>query len=583
MPQNERTIPAQSPRSIANYTLVSDGEAVPRSYHLLSVQVKSALNRIPFAQLILLDGEAAQETFELSSADYFAPGREVALHLGYGDEQHLLFEGRVTRHQIKVRGRGSVLMVECRAAASLLTLANLSRHFLDRSDSEIMEEIIQGHGLEAQVEPTNWVHGQMVQHDASDWDFLICRAEANGYLVRAEGRSLVVGPPDLAQEPVLRIQFGATVHELDAQIDARWQWPELKALTWDSAEQETASRQAEEPDASLAGNLQGRDLAQDLGVPEGTLRHGASLSEPELQQWVDARLLKHRLARIRGTVTIDGTAAVQPGQCVELLGVGDRFQGKLFVSAVGQVLEKGQWRTILEFGLSPRWFVEDFEVQAPAAGGVIPPASGLHLGRVVALEGDPQHHHRIQVQLPLFHSSQEGIWARLGLVDAGADRGMAWRPEIGDEVVVGFIHEDPRHAVVLGSLHSARHNPPWEAQDDNHRKGYRSRSGIEYLIDDENKELIFRTPSGNQLRFSEADEGIFLEDQHGNQIIMNGDGIQLKSKKDIQIEAGLHVKVDAGGDFQGKAGKEARMEGSVAAEFSSGGNTVLKGAMVQIN
>src|SRR5690606_27550413 len=202
-------------------------------------------------------------------------------------------------------------------------------------------------------------------HDASDWDFLICRAEANGYLVRAEGRRLVVGPPDLAPEPVLRIQFGATVHELDAQIDARWQWPELKALTWDSAEQETASRQAEEPDASLAGNLQGRDLAQDLGVPEGTLRHGASLSEPELQQWVDARLLKHRLARIRGTVTIDGTAAVQPRQCVELLGVGDRFQGKLFVSAVGQVLEKGQWRTILEFGLSPRWFVEDFEVQAP--------------------------------------------------------------------------------------------------------------------------------------------------------------------------------------------------------------------------
>lgn len=568
---------------MAQYVIVSQGETLPRSYHLVSLRVQHQLQRIPYAQLVLQDGEASRETFSLSSEAYFAPGREVEILLGYGEGQESVFTGLVTRQRIKVRGQGSVLMVECRGKATRMTLRTESRHFLDRRDSEIIEELIQGHGLEAHVEPTDWVHGQMVQHDASDWDFLVCRAEANGYLVHAEGERIQVGPPDLAQDAVLRIQYGATVHELDAQIDARWQMPELDGWTWDSSVQEAQQSQAAEPPVQEGGNLSGQDLAENLGTPPYSLRHGGELASPELQQWVNAKMLKHRLSKIRGMVRIDGTAAIRPGQCFELQGVGDRFEGKLFVSAQSHELDRGQWQTCLEFGLSPRWFAEEFELRQPAAGGLLPPVAGLHLGKVLALEGDPGGHHRIQVSLPLYQAGAEGIWARLGRTDAGKDRGLAFRPEIGDEVVVGFLNEDPRHAVILGSLHSAHHPPPWEAKDDNHRKGYVSREGVEVVVDDEHKELILRTPAGNSLRLSDRDQGVFLEDQHGNQLVLDADGIRMESQKAVSLKSATGTVLESGTEMQIKGGTEALVNGAVTAELSSGGSTVVKGSVVQIN
>ena len=48
----------------------------------------------------------------------------------------------------------------------------------------------------------------------------------------------------------------------------------------------------------------------------------------------------------------------------------------------------------------------------------------------------------------------------------------AWyfRPEIEDEVIVGFINEDPNQAVSLGALHSSKNPAPIGIADDNHQK-----------------------------------------------------------------------------------------------------------------
>ena len=63
----------------------------------------------------------------------------------------------------------------------------------------------------------------VVQHDSSDWDFVLCRAEANGHLVAVRDGKVTVGPPATGAGPVVTAQFGATVLELDApEIDARW-------------------------------------------------------------------------------------------------------------------------------------------------------------------------------------------------------------------------------------------------------------------------------------------------------------------------------------------------------------------------
>lgn len=430
------------------------------------------------------------------------------------------------------------------------------------------------YGLSKEVSATTTAHKEVVQYNSTDWDFLLCRAEANGLLVRVENGKILIGPPDVGQAPALKLQFGSTILEMDAEIDARYQNKGIKATSWNAADQELIEVEAQEPRSLNAGNLSPSNLASVIGGEATVLRHGGKLSEPELQAWANGTLLKERLSKIRGRAKCQGTAALLPGKVVEIERVGDRIDGKVFVSGVRHTMSGGNWETDAQFGLTTERFAETYNLRPLPAEGLLPAVSGLQVGIVTALEGDPDGEDRIQVRVPLISTEEEGIWTRLATLDAGQERGTFFRPEIGDEVIVGFLHDDPRYPVVLGMLHSSKKPAPQPPKDDNHQKGYVSREKMKLTFDDEKKIVQLETPSGNRFALTEEDKGIQLEDQNGNKVTLNDEGITIESFKDVIIKAVRDVKIEG-------VNVTAKGQASLTAEAS--GNTVIKGSIVQIN
>jgi Rhs element Vgr protein len=310
-----------------------------------------------------------------------------------------------------------------------------------------------------------------------------------------------------------------------------------------------------------------------------------------LQAWADSRLLRERLAKVRGRARFQGLAAVLPGKVIDLAGVGERVQGKALVAGVRHQFAGGNWETDVQFGLSPEPFAETYNLRPLPAAGLLPAVSGLQTGIVTKLEGDPAGEDRIKVRLPLIDAQQEGVWARIVTLDAGQDRGTYFRPEIGDEVIVGFLHDDPRHPVVLGMCHSSKKPAPKPPSDDNHEKGYVSREKLKMTFDDEKKVIAFETPAGNKLTMSEDAKGISLEDQNGNKLILDDQGITIESSKDLIIKVAKDLKIEAQQNLSLKAQMALKAEGGSSAELKSGASTtvqggattVIKGGMVQIN
>ena len=192
--------------------------------------------------------------------------------------------------------------------------------------------------------------------------------------------------------------------------------------------------------------------------------------------------------------------------------------------------------------------------------------NGLQIG-VVASNEDPDGEHRVRVRLPLVDDQADGVWARVASLDAGDQRGFFFRPEIGDEVVVGFLEDDPRRAVILGMLHSSAKAAPLQGSDDNHEKEYRSRSGMRLYFDDDKKIVLLETPAGNRLTLSEEDKAVKLEDQNGNKIEMTPFGIKIESAKALELKAGTQLK----------------LVGQAGAELSSSATCKVQGSVVQIN
>lgn len=186
------------------------------------------------------------------------------------------------------------------------------------------------------------------------------------------------------------------------------------------------------------------------------------------------------------------------------------------------------------------------------------------------------------MRLPLVSDSQDGVWARLATLDAGSSRGTFFRPEIDDEVVVGFLDADPRFPVVLGQCHSSARAAPEPGSDDNDVKGYVSRSKLKVTFDDDRISITLETPAGNRLTLSDDDKSIALVDQHGNSITLDDGGITLTSTKDITLKGTGDVTVEGRGLDLG-AQTRLKASGQSGTEITSSGTLTIKGSLVQIN
>ncbi|MEZ0131186.1 type VI secretion system tip protein VgrG, partial [Flavobacterium sp. LBUM151] len=437
------------------HKILIEGEELSKTYQVKSMVVQNEVNRIPMAQIVLADGEASERDFKLSNEDLLIPGKKIEITAGYHNDEETIYKGIVIKHSIKIKNGASLLIIECKDEAVKLTIGRKSKYFYDVKDSEAFEEIIDAYGLDKDVEATNFSHKELIQYNTSDWDFMVSRAQANGKLCFVENGKITISKPNVTSASVETVTFGASLLDFDAEIDARNQFAKVSSYSWDYSNQELVEIEANDPGVSLNGNLTPSDLAETIELENLELRHGGTITEVELQDWADAKLLFQQLSKIRGRVKFQGIPAVKPNTIITLEGVGDRFNGKAYITGVFHEISEGNWTIDAQFGLNPEWFSETYDNHTPTGSGIIPAIKGLHTGIVTQLESDPNGEDRILVKIPIINNEEQGIWCRVASPDAGENRGIFFMPEIEDEVIIGFINEDPNNAIVLGMLHSS--------------------------------------------------------------------------------------------------------------------------------
>lgn len=588
--------------TVVGVTIESDGSAIADTIGVISVTVDLGVNRIPRAALVLEDGDMPGGDFPVSTSGTFRPGASIRISAGHDGRETVLFEGIVVKHGITVGGANvSSLVVECRDAAVAMTLGRRNRRFGKGTVSDAIGALIGEYaGLTARVDRTSVEFTELVQYDCSDWDYLVSAAEASGLLAIVEGGEVSVAAPETGGSPVLTVTWGADLVDFEAEMDARWQPPSSLAASWDPVTQSLVTRTSSPVDLGLQGNVKSGALARAVGatLPD-TLQTSVPLDPSEVDGWVRARMTRAALARVRGRMTFEGSALARVGSLIELAGVGARFEGNVWVSSVLHEISGGSWTTEVEFGLDPFAFSERKDLMAPPAAGRTAGVSGLQIGVVKALEGHPAGEPMVQVTLmaPTL-SGEDGVWARLAAFHASDTFGAFFLPEIGDEVVLGFLNDDPSHPVVLGSLYSSKRATPYPLADTNFPKAVVTREKLRLEFDDEKKVLTLETPAGNRVVLSDEAKSIRLEDQNGNVVEMAEGGITLNTPKDLVLEAGGKVSVKAGSTLDLEAtsdlnaqGMNVTCKGSSAftgqggssATLEGGGQAVVKGALVMIN
>jgi Rhs element Vgr protein len=589
--------------SLTTFTVSVNGQAIPSTFQVVSVDTRIFVNRLPKARIALYDGSPASQDFPISDLSLFLPGNSVSIAAGYNQSNTVIFTGVIVSQSIEIeRHSGSRLIVDLTDPAMVMTLERRNAVFTQTTDSALINTLITNNGLSGTVSTTSTVYPDIVQYYATDWDLMVMRAELNGFVVIANGGQITVESPNTSAQPALMVEYGDSIFELNAVMDASTQYTSsaIMSYAWDESTQSMLESGPAALNVTQPGNVSSDSLAATFNVQSYTQQTGAMIPSSGLQDWSTAELLKSRLSKIRGQVRFQGSALATAGAMIQLSGIGNRFNGAAFIGGVHHNISEGRWTTTVTFGLAWPWFSAEAPcIPAPQASGQLPPIQGLQTGIVQQVATDPDGEFRVQVTFPILGASAQGVWARLSTFYASNGIGAVFFPEVNDEVVVGFMNNDPRFPVILGSVYSKPLPPPsaYSPTQANNMKALVTRSNLKMTFDDQNVIFQVVTPGSRTISLDDKAGTITVSDGNSNSITLSSSGITINSGKDLTLKATGSVTISAGSALSMSATGNATLSGAGITQSADGafaakgasvtvsgsGITTITGAMVNIN
>jgi phage baseplate assembly protein V len=158
---------------------------------------------------------------------------------------------------------------------------------------------------------------------------------------------------------------------------------------------------------------------------------------------------------------------------------------------------------------------------------------------------DPEKEGRVKLQFPWFDEDMVTEWCRVRQLYAGNGYGTFFVPEVGDEVLVAFVHGDMREPVVLGGLYNGQDKPPSHREQDKDQKMVRTKAGHELLFDDSSGERRIRltTAGAHVVDLDDKDKKVSVKTSGGHEVELD-DG---SGKITVKTSGGASVVLDGAG------------------------------------
>lgn len=610
--------PIHSKIDYPTFNVLIAGKEIKAFYPVLSITIDKDAHKISRAKIVISDGDPHEGSFSISELADFDPGKEVEIKLGYHNTNTSVYKGIIVSHEIKVKSYSnrllSLLELNCKDKAFKLTSARNTKTFLKNKDSQVIQTLAGNASLTCTVDATTFEHPWLVQHDCTDWDFINLRAQANGLIVFNSDGKLDVKEPVFTGSAALKVEQ-SNIMSFKSSLNGNQQFKKITLEAWDSTTQNLIKGESTEPTLNKFGTATGSTISAVSGDNEISYSFSAADAQGSLKSLADGLLLANRMAMFKGEATFVGSDKVELGKLLTLEGFGKRFNGDIYITGFTHDIRDGFWSTTVRFGLDSVPYQENaaYLLKGKSNSGLAN-IKGLHVGVVKKMDTDPDGMFRVQVAIESINASTDLIWARYVQPYATNKAGFFFYPEVNDEVLIGFLNEDPRNAVILGSLYSKKYTPAVTPADKNYHKSIVTNAQLKISFDDEKKITTIETPAGQKITLSDEAKGIELEDENSNKITMNDKGItidtpkdlilnatgdiKLTSKKgtsiaatsDIKLDAKANVNIKATANLEGqglqvalKASTSFAAEGTAQTDIKSGGILSVKGSLVKIN
>lgn len=570
-------------------------EEVYRS--IISIEVDDSLHLPDMFSIHLRD-----PNFKLTDSDTFELGKLVEIAARGDTGTTKLLSGEVTAVEPQFSPIAApTVVVRGYDQSHRLHRAKQTKTFVQETDGDIAKKVARGCGLKADVDSTREVHEYVCQDNQTDMEFLQDRAKRIGYRLYVEGDTLYFKQAPGADPQVPVLEWGKNLHEFQARETTAQQVTEVIVRSWDPKTKkeiigrattpkgtpETGEQRSGGQAVKKAFNIDSKEIVINRPMPT------QAAADAQAQSLCDE--MGNAFIQVEGSCA--GNPAVQAGARVEIKGVAKRFCGKYRVTHAVHRYDKGGYST--HFEISSR---------ANTLGQLLTTKSGswhsVAIG-IVTNNNDPDKMGRVKVRFPALPGNEESNWARVVAPAAGDHRGIMFMPEVNDEVVVAFEHDDTNRPFVLGALWNGKDKPPEDISKVVNSTGkvdkriIRSRSGHVITLDDTDgggKISIVDNTGKNSIEIDSqknsltigTDDKVDLHTKSGHKILLDDMGgkieivdktgsnsIKINSMQNsITVESAMQLKIKS---------QMVEIEAGANMTIKSTGILTIQGAIVKIN
>ena len=575
-------------RLISQVYINIDGSDVSTAImdNLISMEVDDNLNLPDTFTMRIRDSQ-----LKWIDSDVFALGKSVLISAEGDSGISKLMQGEITGIEPCFnQDTGATLTIRGYDKCHRLNREKKTRSFNQMTDGDIATKIAREFNLKPKVDPTKEVHAYVLQDNISDWWFLWERAHRISYRVLVEGDELRFEqyPTGSPKTPVL--EWGRNLIEFYPCVNTSQQVSEAIVRGWDPKDKkEIIGRATKTEDLpEIGAENQGGKAAEKAFSVNGkeVIDNCPVTTQAEADALAQAALNARGQDYIIAEGVCSGSADVAAGTVIELKGIGNRFSGKYRVSrALHRYNMEGY---ITEFTICGRRGDTLLELLKQNEPEKRSPMIGI-----VTDNKDPDGLGRVKVKLPS-RGNQESDWARMVSPGAGKDKGLMWLPNVDDEVLVVFEHEDMHRPFVLGGLWNQKDTPTvtsGNVVDKGKVTNVRlETAGKNYfiIIDESNKSSIQLGSDKAEITLDQKEKLISIRSD-GDMTISGKTDMHIKSDSKIVIEAPqIEMKASGkislkGAQIEIKADANMDIEAGAAMNTKSSGNYTIKGAIVQIN
>jgi uncharacterized protein involved in type VI secretion and phage assembly len=367
---------------------------------------------------------------------------------------------------------------------------------------DLAREIAGALGLSVESTEDGPVLHRLIQYCESDLDLLTEAAERCGIYMTLRGDALHLLTLDGIGEAI-PLSMGDTLLEARVEINGDRSCRSVTASAWDPW-------RVERHEGRVGTARVGRDVAAQFppsrfGVSgERILADEVAQDDRQAEAWAQAELD----FRVGGEVVLRGTAEGDPrlasGVRVAIRGISPALEGRYVLTTVIHRIDR---RT---------GFVSEFSTEPPVPR-LRPHGASAALG-IVSHVNDPEDLGRVKVSLPTY-GNVETDWMEVLSVGAGKGKGFVMIPDVGDQVLVLFTHDDPAQGIVLGGLYGSAAHPDLGVESGAVRR------------------CALLTPGGQKLQVDDSRKLLRLENSDGSRIEISPEKVLIHSKTRLEVEA----------------------------------------------